>query len=71
MAAARAARVGARIELEAQRRRRSYTREVSRARDCDCDARFEKLEAALYIVFRLADEAWDIGALAVERHDAA
>jgi hypothetical protein len=64
---ARRVNVGARVELEAARRRAAYQ---ERSRECDCDARLERLEAAVNFVFRVADDAEDLARLALERQDA-
>jgi len=49
-----AANVGAKIELEAQRRRDAYAEETSRRREVpyNCSAAIERLEAAMYVLFR-------------------
>jgi len=72
-AAVKRANVGATIELEAQRRRQDYARETASRREvlCDCSAAIERLEAALFVVYRMVDDVDDLAREALERLDAA
>ena len=71
MASARRANVGAAIELDAQRRRSEYARNGSVAPEpsCECSRAVERLEAALYLVYRMVDDVDDLARLALERLD--